>query len=175
MYIWTGIDVDDQLLAIKSAVKSAGETLGYSNIYSSLPYHISLKMPFCIEDEKVCDVVESILGLYDKADSIKVSVRGIEKERGIVWIKISENSTLISLCDELNVLLKTEYGVEIQEYDVDHEFHVTLFIDDDERFIGQAFDLVKDADIPHELSLNRLVVGISETGEPGTYKYVLSE
>jgi len=174
MYIWTGIDVDDQLQTVKSAVKSARNTLGYSNIYSSLPYHISLKMPFCIEDEKVSDVVKSILGLYEKADNINVSVRGIERENGIVWIKMSENSTLNSLCDELNELLKTEYGVEIQEYDVDHEFHITLLIDDNEQLIGQAFDLVKDADTPRELSLNNLVVGISETGEPGTYRYIVA-
>ena len=132
-------------------------------------------MPFCIEDEKVCDVVESILGLYKKADSINVSVRGIEKESVIVWIKMSENSTLNSLCDELNELLKTGYGVEIQEYDVDHEFHVTLFIDDNEQLIEKAFNLVKDVNIPHELSLNNFVVGISETGAPGTYKYVFGE
>ena len=172
MYIWTGIDVDDQLQAVKDTIKSAGDNLGYTNIYSSLPYHISLKMPFCIEDDKVSDIVKSILELYENTDEIKVSVRGIEKESGIVWIKMFENSILSSLCDELNEMLNAEYDVEIQEYDVDHEFHITLFIDDDERFIGQAFDLVKNADIPHELFLNNFVVGISETGEAGTYKYV---
>ena len=174
MYIWAGIDVDDQLQAVKAAVKTAEDNLGYTNIYSLLPYHISLKMPFCIDDDKAGSVVKSILGLYEKADRIKASVRGIEKESGIVWIKMIENSSLSSLCDELNEMLKAEYDVDIQEYDVDHEFHVTLFMDDDERFIGRAFDLVKNADIPYELSLNKLVIGISKTGEAGTYKYTVT-
>ena len=57
MYIWAGIDVDDQLKSLKSVVSETEKALGYSSVYSSLPYHISLKMPFYVDDNN-SEVIE---------------------------------------------------------------------------------------------------------------------
>ena len=50
MYIWVGINVEDQLREVRRAVDSVFEKIEISNVTCQLPLHISLKISFEIEN-----------------------------------------------------------------------------------------------------------------------------
>ena len=50
MYIWVGINVEDQLREVRRAVDGVFEKIEISNVTCQLPLHISLKISFEIEN-----------------------------------------------------------------------------------------------------------------------------
>lgn len=168
MYLWVGINVDSQLENIGKRVREIEEKLGYKNFCYTLPMHISLKISFPVSDEKseliICDIKE----IYKRQKPFEIEVDGVEYHGGIAWVRMKGSSELISLSNELNGMLLNRYSIPLHEYDTDYKFHSTLFMGKDSE-IKEEFSMLGNINIPEKLIVNRFVIGISDSGELGTY------
>ena len=170
MYVWIGINVNDQLLPLRIQAKEIEDRIGFSNSCYTLPYHISLKISFVIDDDIYPKVIEDILSYYNTIKPFDLYIRGIENEGTIAWIRMKENETLNQIHDDLDFLLLRKYGIPRHEYDLDYKFHTTLFMDRDREKVMMAYDQIKDVELPEILRVNRMLIGMSETGALGTFK-----
>lgn len=170
MFIWVGINVEEQLKETRMAVDRVFERIDISNVTCQLPLHISLKISFEIKNEVFDSVLNDIIDIYNAQKPFEIKVKGIEKHENIVWIRMYSNEDLEALATSLNVMLHDKYGVPLHEYDLDFIFHTTLFMDDDAEKINAAHNLLGDLTLPKTLTANTFVIGKSETGENGTYR-----
>lgn len=169
MYIWLGIDVDSQLCGLKEMAMRTERDLGLSPSCYTLPMHISLKMSFEIDAECFDAVVADIERYYESLVPFTVSVRGIEDEGCIIWLRMSENEQLNRVHDDLNEMLSSRWNIGLHEYDTDYKFHTTLFMSIDSAKMHTAYERVANAHLPDELLVNRLVIGRSDSGALGSY------
>ena len=170
MFVWVGINVEEQLKEMRSAVDGVFERIDISNVTCQLPLHISLKISFEIENSLFDSVLEDITRVYEACEPFEVAVKGIEKHENIEWIRMHSNEKIEALATELNAMLLEKYGIPLHEYDLDFIFHTTLFMDDDAEKINAAHRLLGDVYLPERLVANTFVIGNSETGKNGTYR-----
>ena len=170
MFVWVGINVEDQLKETRMAVDGVFEKIDISNVTCQLPLHISLKISFEIENELFESVLNDIISIYEAQKPFEIDVKGIEKHENIMWVRMYSNAEIEALATSLNMMLLEKYGVSLHEYDLDFIFHTTLFMDDDAEKINSAHQLLGDFNLPQTLVANKFVVGKSETGENGTYR-----
>jgi 2'-5' RNA ligase len=169
MYIWLGINVNDQLLDIRRRAESIEREMGAENSCYTLPMHVSLKISFDVDENKFDGILEDVTKMFSCVKPFDVDVRGIENETVIVWIRMEENERLNAIHDQLNDLLLEKYGVPLHEYDRDYKFHTTLFMDSDADKLQKAFDQIKDEPLPRVLRVNKFVIGTSPNGHLGTF------
>ena len=172
MYIWVGINVDRQILSLKEKVRATENKLGFQNSNFTLPFHISLKISFLIDDCDFDHIIEDIRNIYKSTAPFEIEVKGIEWENNIAWIRMKENSDLTSLSQRINQMLLEKYRIPLHEYDLDFKFHTTLFMDDDREKVRIAFDEVKACPLPDKLIVNRLLIGGSPAGKLGTFNII---
>ena len=170
MFIWVGINVEEQLKETRMAVDRVFEKIDISNVTCQLPLHISLKISFEIENELFESILNDIISIYEAQKPFKIDVKGIEKHDNIMWIRMYSNKDLEALATYLNVMLKEKYSIPLHEYDLDFIFHTTLFMDGDKEKINTAHTLLGDLNLLEALVANTFVIGKSETGENGTYR-----
>ncbi len=169
MFVWVGINVEDQLKEVRRAVDGVFERIEISNVTCQLPLHISLKISFEIENSLFESVLNDIIGVYKAQEPFEIKVKGIEKHENIEWIRMHSNREVEALATALNMMLKERYGIPLHEYDLDFIFHTTLFMDDDAEKINAAHALLGEVRLPETLIANTFVIGTSETGKNGTY------
>ena len=169
MYIWIGIDVDDQLADIRERVGVLEKALKIANSNLTLPFHISLKISFPLEGRAAQEAIEAVERYYRTLPSFAIPVAGIEYHESICWIRMQENKTLNRIHDELNQRLLECFGVGLHPYDEDYLFHTTLFMDDDTKKVYEAYQAVKDEPLPAVLYPSAYLIGTSENGALGTY------
>jgi 2'-5' RNA ligase len=170
MFVWVGINVEEQLKETRMAVDGVFEKIAISNVTCQLPLHISLKISFNIENELFESALKDIESIYQTQKPFEIDIKGIEKHENIMWIRMYSNAEIEELATKLNLMLKEKYNIPLHEYDLDFIFHTTLFMDDDAEKINIAHNLLGDLALPQTLMANRFVIGTSETGENGTYK-----
>ena len=170
MFVWVGINVEEQLKETRMAVDGVLEKIAISNVTCQLPLHISLKISFNIENELFESVLKDIESIYQAQKPFEIDIKGIEKHENIMWIRMYSNAEIEELATKLNLMLKEKYNIPLHEYDLDFIFHTTLFMDDDAEKINIAHNLLGDLALPQTLMANRFVIGTSETGENGTYR-----
>lgn len=170
MYVWTGINIDSQVADIKPCVKAIEESIGFDNSIFTLPFHISLKISFKVDDEIYPEVINTILDYYKTLEPFDIEVSGIEIENTIVWIRMKEDLNINRIHDDLDRILMEKYGVPRHEYDLDYKFHTTLFMDSDEAKIAAAYEQIRDAKVPASLRADKLLIGASDSGALGSYK-----
>lgn len=169
MYIWLGINVDEQLKEVRKRAYAINDDLKFANFCYTLPFHISLKMSFEVEDSLFDKILADVEDYYSTLEPFEIAIKGIENESVIVWVRMRENDKLNKIHDDLNSLLLEKYGVGLHEYDTDYKFHTTLFMDGDTKKIDTAFDMVKDSPLPESITANRFIIGRSDSGALGTY------
>lgn len=170
MFVWIGIDVDNQLEEVKAFTRRAEESIGFDHSNFTLPFHISLKTSFEVDSDVYPHVIDTILDYFEQIEPFDVDVSGIEYHDTIVWIRMSESLTVNRIHDDLDRIMLERFGVPRHEYDLDYMFHTTLFMDENKQKISKAYERVKDASIPSRLHARKLLIGASETGALGTYK-----
>ena len=170
MYIWVGINVEEQLKETRMAVDGVFEKIAISNVTCQLPLHISLKISFEIENKLFDSVLNDIISIYEAQKPFKIDVCGVEKHENIMWIRMHSNVEIEELATKLNLMLKEKYNIPLHEYDLDFIFHTTLFMDDDAEKINIAHTLLGNLKLPETLVATRFVIGTSETGKNGTYR-----
>lgn len=170
MYIWVGLNVDRHFSEVKERAKNIDTELNYVNSCFTLPMHISLKMSFEIKEEMFEQVVDALCEYYRSLTAFELTVKGIENEGNIVWIRYKENYTLSKMKDSVNAMLKERFGIGLHEYDSDYLFHTTLFMENDEEKNAKAYEQIKDSRLPQTITVDRFAVGFSPNGKLGTYK-----
>ncbi|MBQ7392330.1 MAG: 2'-5' RNA ligase family protein [Clostridia bacterium] len=169
MYVWTAIDVDDQLKEIKGKAQGIEKNLNFENSAFTLPSHISLKISFSVSDTDYPCVVETLLDYYKTVTPFCVDVEGIETENTIVWIRIKENAVLNRIHKDLDRILMEKHGIVPHQFDLDFKFHSTLFLDSDKEKIKIAYHQIKDVKVPLSLCADAIIIGASPSGDVGTY------
>ena len=170
MFVWVGINIEEQLKETRRAVDGVFEKIDISNVTCQLPLHISLKISFNIENELFESVLNDIVSIYKEQKPFEIEIKGIEKHENIMWVRMYSNAEVEALATKLNLMLKEKYGIPLHEYDLDFIFHTTLFMDNDVEKINTAHTLLGDLDLPKNLIANTFVIGTSETGKNGTYR-----
>ena len=170
MYIWVGADVDCQLQKIKKAAFIVENEIGFENSNFTLPLHISLKISFPVPDAVAENVMKDIEKLYHSVTPFEIAVDKIECYENISWIRYKQNDKIDEIHDRLNAMLFEKYGVGLHEYDCDYKFHTTLFMENNEEKIRMAYEMIKNVYLPKMISVNKLLIGVSESGKLGSYR-----
>lgn len=174
MYIWIGIDVSQKLKELKRKVEEVYKEMNYNNTIINLPYHISLKISFEANSNKVDDIINDLADYFSSLKPFSIETKAIENEKVICWIRFKENSEILRIKKEVNDLLNSKYQVPLHEYDLDFIFHTTLFMDLDKDKVSMFYEKIKKETslVPLKLELRRFLIGTSTNGEPGTYVIV---
>ena len=171
MNIWFGISVDNYYKDVKEKVQKIEKDLDFS-LGMVLPYHISLKMSFNVCDDIKDDVINTLINYFKCLVPFTVETKEIEKHDNIIWVRMKKSDILNNIHIDLNNMLLEKYSISLHEYDLDFLFHTTLFMDDDKDKISKAYALIKDVTIPKEMTIDNYLIGVSDTGKPGTYKII---
>ena len=172
MYIWTGIDVDEQLAGIRGRVRQLETEQGIVHSNLTLPFHISLKISFPLEGGAAQAAMDALEAYYRTLKPFPIPVAGIEYHSVITWIRMKENETLNRIHDELDGMLAERFGVGLHEYDRDYLFHTTLCMDDDAARVRRFYEALKEEPLPAVLQAESFLIGCSESGALGTYRVV---
>ena len=172
MYIWVGVEVDGQIAEIKRSAFEIEKKIGFENSNFTLPMHISLKISFPVPDAVAEAVMNDIEKLYHSVTPFEIAVDKIECYENISWIRYKQNDKIDEIHDRLNAMLFEKYGIGLHEYDCDYKFHTTLFMENNEEKIRNAYEMVKGAYLPNKIFVNKLLIGASDSGKLGSYKVV---
>lgn len=170
MFIWAGIDVDDELGEVKEKALLIDNSINFANSCFVLPLHISLKAAFQIDKSIFEEIALEISNYFKTIKPFEIAMDKIEMYDNIIWIRMKRNTYLDKVHDELNSILLEKYNIKLHEYDLDYKYHTTLFMDSNKDSIKEAYNLVKEVDLPQNIKANQFIIGTSETGELGTYK-----
>lgn len=170
MYIWVGVEVESQIAEIKKSAFEIEKKIGFENSNFTLPMHISLKISFPVNDSVANDVIYDIEQLYYGITPFEIDVDRIECYENISWIRYKQNDKIDEIHDRLNAMLFEKYGVGLHEYDCDYKFHTTLFMENNEEKIRMAYEMIKNVYLPKMISVNKLLIGVSESGKLGSYR-----
>lgn len=170
MYIWLAINVDEQLSHLRSDVKRVTDDLCVSNHALTLPLHISLRISFYVEDAIFEQVVDRIGAYYATLSPFAVETDKIELNVNIVWLKMIENRWLEKIHRDLVEIMLDEFAVPPHPFDSAFLFHTTLFMDGESGHAEAAYNCLQQTACPSILTVNRLVIGCSETGRAGDYR-----
>ena len=84
MFVWTAIDIESQLSALKSLKSKMEEKLGIFDSVVNLPLHISLKISFEVSDSLYPQVIDAILDYYKSLNKFEIMTKGISREGSII-------------------------------------------------------------------------------------------
>ena len=169
MYIWIGINVDSQLCDVKKQALEIDRRLNFKNSCFTLPLHISLKISLPVDDSKIQSVTGDIVEYYQSLKPFQIAIKGLEKDKNILWIRMVNNGDIDRIHDDLNEMLLERYSIGLHEYDLDYKFHTTLFMDGDEDKISKAYEYIKGVALPPSLTIDSFLIGTSKSGALGTY------
>lgn len=169
MYIFLGIDVDNQFSKVKNRAKLIDKSIGFENSCFTLPLHISLKASFKIDNSTFDNIIEEVIKYYSSIQPFKIDISKLEMYDNIIWIRMYRNEELDKVHDDLNKILLEKYNVELHEYDLDYKYHTTLFMDNNTNNIKRAYNLINKIELPQSIIANQFIIGVSETGELGSY------
>lgn len=82
---------------------------------------------------------------------------------------MSRNEELDKVHDDLNKILLEKYNIGLHEYDLDYKYHTTLFMDNNTNNIKDTYNLINKIELPQSILANQFIIGVSETGELGSY------
>ena len=172
MFIWSGINIEDQLPELKSKKAEIEEKLGITDTVVNLPLHVSLRISSQIADEISPRIIDAILEFYKTLEPLELFTDGIEREGKIIWLRFKENDEINSVHHRLCALMKERFDVPLHPFDLEFKYHTTLFFGISDDKLASAYDMVKSVEIPDSVILNRPVIGTSESGLAGTYKII---
>lgn len=169
MYIFLGIDVDDQFSKVKSKAELIDKSIGFENSCFILPLHISLKASFRVDYSNFDNVIEEVIKYYLSITPFKIDTYKLEMYDNIIWIRMCRNKKLDKVHDDLNKILLEKYNIRLHEYDLDYKYHTTLFMDNNTNNIKDAYNLINKIELPQSILANQFIIGVSKTGELGSY------
>ena len=171
MFIWIGCRLPAEFeRAVRSRCLELNRDIGLGTVAFSLPQHISLKISFDAgaDAPEILDAVETLLR---REKPFYVNPRSIETAGSILWLTFQENPTLRKLHRLLDRTLEQDFGIPQHPLDKSFLFHSTLFLGEPERLAKMQARLSGFA-LPPELVVDTFLLGLSETGEAGSFRVV---
>ena len=172
MFIWLGINIEDQLPELKQQKAEVEGKLGITDTVVNLPLHISLRISNQVQDDVAPLLISEITELYKSLEPIELFTDGIEREGSIIWLRFKENEEINALHSRVCNLMKARFDIPLHPFDLEFKYHTTLFLGISEDKLSAAYDMVRSVKIPKSVILNRPVIGVSESGLAGTYKVI---
>lgn len=172
MFVWTGMNIEDQLPELKRIKRETEERLGITDTVVNLPLHISLKISFELADKSYPEVINAILNFCKTLSPLTIESDSIAREGSIVWLTFKDNEKISDVHNRLTAMLQDRFGIPPHKFDMEFKYHTTLFLGISEDKLAAAYDLVKGAPYPSAVALDHPVIGISESGLAGTYKII---
>lgn len=172
MYIWFGIDVNEQLLPLREGIAKVEELVPPTHSGLTLPLHISLKISFYAPVDVIEAIKARVLDYYKSLTPFLIETASIQREDGIIWLRYQPHPDLIAAQTKLNQILLDEFGVPQHPYDLDFKFHTTLFMDSDPDKLDKAAEHLLPLPYPARVIANRFCIGVSDDGSLGTYSVV---
>lgn len=174
MYIWIGLSIDNDFQNIKEEVERVENKYKFDNSNLTLPFHISLKISFEVENDIYDSIIEDILSFYRTLKSFKVKTKAIEKHDNIVWVRMIENDELKRIHTFFDDMLLNKYNIPLHPFDKEFIYHSTLVMNDNIRKVSKAYRNLEKIDIPSEVNVSKCLIGTSEDGNPWTFRIVKS-
>ena len=156
MYIWTAIDIEDQLNEVKEKLGVIENSVGITDSVVNLPLHVSLKISFEVENRIYQDVIKTISDYYETTSTFSFTPLCIER--------------LARIHDDLVKILLDKFSIIPHKFDLEYKFHTTLFMNTSIEKISSAYEQIKNISLPEKMFAKRFVIGTSPSGAPGTYK-----
>ena len=173
MYVWIGCRLPAAFEhELRYGLREMSREFGLSEVAFTLPQHISLKMSFPVEKERVEAVLKAVSDILAKEKPFAVRLDGVEQVEGVLWLKIRSNSRLKTMHTQLDAMLQKDFGVEPHRFDHDFRFHSTLFLDKDVEKLRRVYEILSQYPNDETLGIAQFLIGTSETGEAGTYRVV---
>ena len=171
MYIWVGCKLPDAFeREVRTLCLHNNQQIGLDTVAFLLPQHISLKISFqTMQPELILEDLETFLR---QQSAFSVRMKNPEQAGNILWLPVEENECLKRLHEELDLRLEMRFGVAQHPFDKAFMFHSTLFIDEDASKITDMKELMANTYLERELWVDTFLLGISETGKPGTYQVI---
>ncbi len=171
MYIWAGCKLPADFEAdIRSRCLELNQMVGLDTVAFLLPQHVSLKISF--QSEKYDEILDYLEGFLSKQSPFSFRIQNPEQAGSILWMPVEENLRLRQLHEQLDAQLEQHFGVPQHQFDKYFLFHSTLFMDSDTDKIAQMRRMLEEYPIERELQVDTFLLGLSETGKPGTYRVV---
>ena len=168
MYIWTALYIEDNLEELRDQSIRIGEDLGVKCPLTFLPLHISLKKSFPVADDQVDECVSTLCDYFSKLGPFSIEIEGYELQDGIIWLKVRDNQRLSEIHAHLDGMMLDIFGAKPHELDYSFVFHATLFTDEESK-LELAMQSLEKVPLPSHILVRDFLVGLSETGMPGTY------
>ena len=167
MYLWVGCKLPEAFeREIRQRCLALNEQVGLDTVAFELPQHISLKISF--QTDRTDEVLDDLAAFLAEQRPFSVRILHAEQAGNILWMTVAENDRLQRLHAQLDERLKDRFGIPQHEFDKCFLFHSTLFMDADAEKIGRMERLLADYPISRELPVDTFLLGMSETGKPGT-------
>jgi hypothetical protein len=172
MFIWLGINIEDQLPELKRRKAEIEGMLGITDTVVNLPLHVSLRISSQVPEEISHSLISAILEFYEKLSPVELFTDGIEREGNIIWLRFKANDEINSVHHRLCALMNEQFAIPLHSFDLEFKYHTTLFLGISEDELSAAYDMVRFTDIPKYVILNHPVIGVSESGLAGTYRII---
>jgi 2'-5' RNA ligase len=171
MFVWIGCKLPQNFeQEIRSRCLERNQGIGLDTAAFSLPQHISLKISF--ETRQPEAVLEDLAVWLGEQAPFTVHVGNPEQAGKILWLPIAENPDLKRLHQQLDQRLEEKFGIVQHPFDKAFLFHSTLFMDEDPEKIAKMRQLLEKDPMEQELQVDTFLLGLSETGKPGSYRVV---
>lgn len=171
MHIWIGCKLPEEFeTEIRSYCLEQNAQINLDTVAFLLPQHISLKISF--QTDRTEEILEDLTQFLSTQIPFSVQIRGIERAGNILWMPIAENDSLQWLHQQLDARLEQRFQVPQHEFDRRFLFHSTLFIDPDGEKLARMAECLAAYPVARELQVDTFLLGLSETGKPGTYRVV---
>ena len=175
MFIWTALEMESQMPETKRDIRKIASAVGREDLPCfSLPLHLSLKISFPVPDGEADAVRGSIREIFAGFAPFPVSILGVERRGGLIWLRAKTSPELVSLHETLDGVLSERFGVPQAAYDRNFLFHVTLFHGLTGEEAAQALGALEEAILPVRSWAKTWLIGSSPDGVPGTYRIDLS-
>ncbi len=167
MYLWVGCKLPEEFeREIRAHCLKLNEQIKLDTVAFELPQHISLKISF--QTNRVDEVLADLEFYLSAQHPFWVDILEADRLGNILWLTVAENETLSHLHSELDARLERCFEIPQHEFDKCFKFHSTLFMDADTERVAQMCDALKEHPLARTLPVDTFLLGISETGKPGT-------
>ena len=172
MYLWIAIDVNEQIRELRENAENYIKNHELTSPTLTLPFHISLKISFQISSDILKEVTYDIREFCKSLKPFTITVKSIEKTDTIIWLTMQDNAYLTAIHNRLDQLLLEKYGVIQHVFDKSFIFHTSILITNSKGHLNAAFEAIKDINIPNVLNAQKIIIGSSKEGQPGTYSVI---
>lgn len=142
---------------LKNFKKEIRQRFGAKNALK-LPAHITLQIPFRMEEKKEAGLIKTLENFSKKQESFEIKLSGFGKfSRNVIFVKVSEHETVTRLFTDLQQVISNK--LELKEREKTKRFHPHLTIasrDLSRRDFPEAWASFKDREYEASFSANRL-------------------